>query len=560
VIDGDADPGDDTRTMAPSAPSGALTIVDDAPSGTGPGSLTTGLDNQREAMLLDEARRTRLFGVLVVVAATAAALALPALDGSRDAKIAHAITLVVTAIAGAAIAMWLRELGRFRSWVVSVFALITGISLLSAALFWGVYSSAMIFPPLAVYYFAAGESRWPALVVFGSCCVPQGVIGYLIAAGVFADPGLIRPLDLRPLAQIVAITLAQVGLVITYVMARRFRRSVTVAIGQVEVATRALAKREALLDEVRHELARARQIGGGGLFSGQVLGSFQLGVILGRGAMGEVYEARHVTTGEPAAVKILAPTATGSPELVQRFLREVEIASALRAPNVVTVLEAPDRSAPLPYLAMERLHGESLATILRHTPRFELGRAVELVRGLAAGLAAAHAAGIVHRDLKPHNVYLHTGAGGPIWKILDFGISKLLGQELSLTTNHLVGTPAYMAPEQVRGTEIDRRVDVHALGVLTYRILTGRPAFSGRDLSSILYSIAHEMPPRPGEMAPLPGAVDQVLAIALAKDPVDRFDSAPELAAALAEAADGRISPALARRADRVLASQPWDE
>jgi serine/threonine-protein kinase len=557
VIEDGSFPDETTYTLVTQPPPAELRSPPGGSIST-PGSLTS-LDSQREALRLDEARRTQLFAALATLVSIAVIATLPILGGDADAKLLHLIGLALCGVSGAALWLVLRDPERYRPWMAAGFAGVAGIGLTSAVFFWGVLSSALIFAPIAVYYFSAGESQRPALIVFLTSCIPQGIVGVLIAAGQLDDPGLIRPLHLDRVAQLSAIALAQLGLAVTYVMARRFRRSVTMAMSQVEETVRVLAKREALLDEVRQELERARRVGGAGLFTGQVFGSYRLGVILGRGAMGEVYAACHVDNEAPAAVKILSPIATSNPELVQRFLREVEIAGALRARNVVAVLELPAKDARFPFIAMERLHGESLADVLRDTPRFAPARAVEMVRDLAAGVDAAHAAGIVHRDLKPHNVFRHDGDDGPVWKILDFGVSKLIGQEVSLTADRLVGTPAYMAPEQVRRGDVDHRADIHALGVLTYRVLTGRPAFTGGDLPQILYAVAHTMPPRPGAMATLPPAVDAVLAVALAKEPSARFAKASELAAALADAVNGTISPELAARAERILAEQPWD-
>jgi serine/threonine-protein kinase len=184
------------------------------------------------------------------------------------------------------------------------------------------------------------------------------------------------------------------------------------------------------------------------------------------------------------------------------------------------------------------------------------------MRGIARGVSAAHAAGIVHRDLKPRNVFAHTAtdASPPTWKILDFGVSKLIDRGGTLTHGQLVGTPGYMAPEQARGGDVDHRADLYALGVIAYRVLTGRPAFTGRDVPAILHAVVYETPPRPSEIAPVPQALDNVLAIAMAKRAADRFENADQLVTAFAVAAAGKHDSAVHERAEAILRVHPWGE
>jgi len=158
---------------------------------------------------------------------------------------------------------------------------------------------------------------------------------------------------------------------------------------------------------------------------------------------------------------------------------------------------------------------------------------------VARGLEVARGAGVVHRDLKPHNLFFHAGT---TWKILDFGVSKLIGSEGTLTGNGIVGTPQYMAPEQAAGGEISHRSDVYALGAIAYRCLTGRALFSGRDITELVYQVVHARPIRPGALGRVPSSVEDVLAIALAKDPRRRFPSAQAFAHAFMLARRGRAA------------------
>jgi serine/threonine-protein kinase len=291
--------------------------------------------------------------------------------------------------------------------------------------------------------------------------------------------------------------------------------------------------------------------------------------------MGEVYAAERTTDGRPAAVKLLTPRALVDAAAVARFVREVEMASKVRVPNVVEVLGAGEGPAGEPYLAMERLVGHDLSWHLRRRTRLSVEEVLMLAEHLAAGLQAAHAAGIVHRDLKPQNVFLHdpgsvepdsdapTDAGcaaitSGAWKILDFGVAKVQGTGATLTGVAVVGTPGYMAPEQVCGGPVDARTDIFALGAVVYRALTGRPPFGVSEVQAMFDAVSRQ-PSAPSDLQrDIPKDVDQVLAIALAKEPRDRFASALELARALVDAARHELPVAVRERAAAVLRARPW--
>jgi eukaryotic-like serine/threonine-protein kinase len=274
--------------------------------------------------------------------------------------------------------------------------------------------------------------------------------------------------------------------------------------------------------------------------------------------MGEIYAAADVDTGAPAAVKILQAAASSDPEMMARFLREGHIAASLRAPNVVTVFAV--GAERVPFIAMELLVGEDLSSQLRRQRRLDLPATIELTDQVARGLDAAHRAGVVHRDLKPQNIFRAEQPGGrtAVWKILDFGISKLRDTTGTLTHAAVIGTPGYMSPEQAQGSDTDHRSDVFSLGAVAYRTLTGHPPFAGA-MPQILFDIAFKSPIRPSSLHPaLPLDVDFVLAIALAKRAEDRFDGALELCAALRDAARGALSPSLRARAAALVAAAPW--
>jgi serine/threonine-protein kinase len=319
-------------------------------------------------------------------------------------------------------------------------------------------------------------------------------------------------------------------------------------------------RRAAQLVEANRDLDRALQAGAGknGRHTGRLAGQWLLGAVIGRGAMGEVYEATHENGQSRAAVKTLV---SADPDQLLRFRREAEIAAKVRSPGLVTLYEAGVIDDSVPFLVMELLTGHDLSWHLRKSRQLDLDEVVALVDQVAAGLYDAHAAGIVHRDIKPQNLFRHEPAsGGPAtWKILDFGVSKLTDSSGTLTQNMIVGTPGYMAPEQARGLSADARSDLFALGAVVYRSLTAQPAFKGNDTPAILFDVVYRAPRRPSELVPsLPEDMDRFLAIALAKRPADRFVSAGAFADALRVASKGGLPRELRLQADLLLAALPW--
>lgn len=430
--------------------------------------------------------------------------------------------------------------------------------------FFGVYSPAVIILPFGLYFFSIGRSFRATFGVYLVCAVVYLALLVGVGAGVLRDAGIVRGDRLAHTDRIVLGAVVQLTLLATFLVARRMRQTTARAIELHDRAVRGLALRQALLEEARLDLQQALKSGGLGRFTDTQLGSFRIGKMIGRGAMGEVYEAKRVGTGEAAAVKLLQAHVLANPDLVRRFLREAKIASSLDVPNVVRVFEIgglEGDSAPFPYIAMERLRGRDLAEHLQLHRRLSIARAVTLIREVGRGLDAARDAGIVHRDLKPRNVFLaESGIGGArrTWKILDFGVSKLMDSERT-QTGAVIGTPAYMAPEQARGLAVSHRTDLYALGVIAYRVLTGRPAFTGEQTPEILYQVVYQMPPKPSAGLPtLPSEVDLVLAVAMAKDEKDRFESASAFADALDAASRGEIDPHLRARADALLAKHAW--
>ncbi len=275
-------------------------------------------------------------------------------------------------------------------------------------------------------------------------------------------------------------------------------------------------------------------------------GRYVLSAHLATGGMGAVFRARHVHLRKDVAVKVLRPDLTSSAEIVERFRREAEIASALEHDNIVRVSDFGRSPEGYLFLVMELLTGESLFDRLRREGFLTPEDAVPILWQVCAGLEAAHALGVVHRDLKPENVYLaRTASGREVTKILDFGIAKIADPESGTATQSgiVVGTPEYLSPEQAMGTAVDARADVYAVGLIAWRTLTGRHPFKAEDARGLLMMQAtRPVPPltdaRP-DLGAWPGLVGAV-AKACAKEPEARHQTAAvlreDLAAALGPA------------------------
>ncbi len=275
---------------------------------------------------------------------------------------------------------------------------------------------------------------------------------------------------------------------------------------------------------------------------GRVLGNrYRIVGELGEGGMGMVFSAEQLRLKRNVAIKMLAPHLSGDRECLQRFYREAEVMSRMAHPHVVGVLDFDVANDGSPYLVLELLAGETLSRRLERYGRFEPREAVRVVDQVASALAAAHACGVVHRDLKPDNVFLVQAVGSRDFvKLLDFGISKDLDSNKPRLTQHhaLLGTPNYMAPEQVMSddAQVDGRCDQYALGAIAYELLAGAPPFENDNVYRLFQDILNAEPPSVGDFDELSDDVDAVLRRALAKKPEDRFASVTELAEALRHA------------------------
>jgi hypothetical protein len=269
-------------------------------------------------------------------------------------------------------------------------------------------------------------------------------------------------------------------------------------------------------------------------------GTYEIVSVLGEGGMGRIYEARHLRLPHRhVAVKVLGEEYVTDAEIVARFEREVESASRVVHPHVIEVYDAGVEGG-VPFLVSELLVGEDLgARIDRTHAPVAVDLAVRLVRQTCRALAAAHERGVIHRDVKPENVFVIQVDGAPFVKVLDFGISKIVrggGERAKLTrAGAVLGTPAYMAPEQARGREVDARTDVYGAGATLYAALTGHSPFEAEDAAAALTKLLHEDPPPVRSFAPdVPPELEVVVQRAMAKETRDRYASAAELDDALA--------------------------
>jgi serine/threonine-protein kinase len=270
------------------------------------------------------------------------------------------------------------------------------------------------------------------------------------------------------------------------------------------------------------------------------VGQYALKRKLGEGGMGEVWLAEHALLKRPCAVKFIRPDLAAHPATAARFAREVQAVTALSHVNTVRVYDYGRTDDGAFYYVMEYLDGPTLEQLVRDGGPLPPGRVVYLLRQVCGALAEAHTAGLVHRDLKPGNVIIAAlGGQRDVAKLLDFGLVQDLSADpdTRLTrTGTVLGTPAYMSPEQAAGeSEVDARSDVYSLGAVAFFALTGRPPFKGKGLGQVLAAHRDEKAPSLPEVRPdVPADLAAVVARCLAKDPTDRFLSARELDRALA--------------------------
>jgi serine/threonine-protein kinase len=276
---------------------------------------------------------------------------------------------------------------------------------------------------------------------------------------------------------------------------------------------------------------------------GQVIdGKYRIVRIIGEGGMGAVYEGENTRIRRRVAIKVLHAGVASNTEMVQRFEREAQVAGTVGNDHILEILDLGALPGGERYMVMEYLDGETLTDRIKSRGRLTPSEATVLVKQVLQGLAAAHAAGIVHRDLKPDNIFILKEKAGTrdYVKIIDFGISKFAEQGASsrmTRTGALMGTPHYMAPEQATGSsEIDRRTDIYAVGIILYEAVTGRVPFQAETFNQLLFEIALAKITPASQLVPdLSPGIDSIIMKASARDPAHRFQTCEEFSAALDE-------------------------
>jgi serine/threonine-protein kinase len=362
-------------------------------------------------------------------------------------------------------------------------------------------TSLMVFETLILTYgvLIPNTRRRTMLVVASLAAVPLAVIPAAVAVNPILRQGHVLPLVL------------QWALVMTFPVALA-----------VFVAARTAALQRRAFEAER----RAEQIG-----------QYTLKRKLGEGGMGEVWLAEHALLKRPCAVKFIRPELAAHPATAARFEREVQAVTGLNHVNTVRVYDYGRADDGSFYYVMEYLDGPTLEALVRDHGPLPPGRVVYLLRQLCGALAEAHRAGLVHRDVKPGNVIVaRLGGVGDVAKLLDFGLvldeaTAAEGDRLT-RAGVVLGTPAYMPPEQAAGEPVDTRGDVYAVGAVAYFALTGRPPFSGKSTRQVLAAVMTEPAPL---LDGVPRDLAAVVARCLAKDPADRFPTVREFDRALAE-------------------------
>ncbi len=282
-----------------------------------------------------------------------------------------------------------------------------------------------------------------------------------------------------------------------------------------------------------------------GVSAGAELGSYRLESLLGKGAMGRVFKARHLKLGRTVAIKVLNPEYVARPDVVQRFFREARVVNQIGHEHIVDVTDLVEIPG-CAFLVMELLDGQSLRQVMRRKRRKwpTIRSAVEIMAQVCDALEAAHQQGVVHRDLKPDNVFVVKRGGRDYAKVLDFGVAKLKEPDTESTVSGMIlGTPLYMSPEQAGGKPVDRTADIWAAGVVLYELLSGSVPFRGESFAELAAKLRDDpVPPLPAKTPRgerIPPVLGAVVMRCLEKRPSDRFRSMGTLADALRAVAKG---------------------
>ena len=263
---------------------------------------------------------------------------------------------------------------------------------------------------------------------------------------------------------------------------------------------------------------------------------YDVGQVIGRGGMAEVYEGTDRRLNRRVAIKVLRPDLARDPMFQERFRREAQSAAGLNHPNIVAIYDTGEdlisdgvNQVSIPYIVMEYVDGVTLRQMLNNGPRILPERALEVIAGVLAALDYAHRHGIVHRDIKPANIMINSHGDA---KVMDFGIARAMSDAATsvTATSAVMGTAQYLSPEQARGESVDARSDIYSTGCVLYELLTSGPPFNGESPVSIAYQHVNETPKLPSSVDPsIPTTLDAITLTALAKSPASRYQTAAEM-------------------------------
>ncbi|GHG98309.1 serine/threonine-protein kinase [Comamonas sp. JC664] len=299
---------------------------------------------------------------------------------------------------------------------------------------------------------------------------------------------------------------------------------------------------QTVLSSTEAAMSEAAPLAGDALQEGSTLGNYQLEQLLGEGSMGRVFQARHTRLGRQVALKVLRPEHAKDGGFVQRFFQEARTVNQINHEHIVEIFDFVDESKDggHVYCVMELLRGQSLSALAQEE-KLTLARIQRFVVQVCAALGAAHQVGVVHRDVKPDNLFvIHRGGQPDFVKVLDFGVAKLLTAERGTTNTvdgTIIGTPAYMAPEQAAGLPVDARADIYAVGNILYELISGNPPFQAAAFGHLVVQIITQAPPPlPSHLPsgePVPPQLAQLVMRCLAKEPEARPQSLAEVTTAL---------------------------
>jgi hypothetical protein len=388
---------------------------------------------------------------------------------------------------------------------------------------WGLHSAIVAVGALLLFagalFRAPRAERRQRPTVLALAMAMHGGLFALIVGGVVPDAG---NLPVRVGSPYLAHALLQLTLVAAYLAGDAVDRRFAEAFRLADEARRDVLHGAAMLRETRAEIDEALRRVGGGLFTGTTVSGHAVGRLLGRGGMGEVYEATDAA-GVRVALKLLRGDRAGDPASLARFVAEGDVLTRVDSPYVARVRSVGRDAGQLPFLAMTYVDGDSLAALLRERERLPLSAVASLVRDVTRGLHDVHGAGLIHLDVKPSNIMLTEEVeAGSRWCLVDFGVARLLD---GAVPGAIVGTSQYMAPEQALGGEVDARSDLYSLCLIIYRALTGRPPFPGTDRVA-LAEAARRGPPDPRAFIAMSDGLVRFLRIGLAADPADRWPTA----------------------------------